>query len=157
MKKIIIFLAVIIVLFAGIAIVTKMQTSEKVEGNPYGKSSLHPETVKQLEDENYQNIILPEDLEKKLDAKEDAVVYFFSPTCHYCVEATPHIMSAAKKAGVNIDQFNLLEFEDGWEQYHIENTPTIVVYEKGKEKNRFVGSSEKGEPAYVEFFEDNVK
>lgn len=37
MKKILIFGGLVIVLFIGIVLLTNMATSEKVEGNPYGK------------------------------------------------------------------------------------------------------------------------
>ena len=39
--------------------------------------------------------------------------------------------------------FNLLEFEEGWDKYHIGGTPTIVHYENGKEAKRIEGYDEK--------------
>lgn len=144
MKKVIIFLAVIIVLFAGLAIMTKMQNEEKVsDDNKYKKDSLHPETVAQLDDPNYQNLILPEDLEKKLDNKEDVTVYFYSPTCSHCKRTTPIVAPLSEEMGVNLVQFNLLEFDKGWDQYRIKETPTIVQFKDGKEVERIVGYQEK--------------
>ncbi|EIJ82012.1 thioredoxin-like protein [Bacillus methanolicus PB1] len=144
MKKVIIFLAIIIALFAGVAILNNMQQKEKVSAdNPYRKDSLHPETVKQLDDPNYQNIILPEELEKKLEAKEDVTVYFFSPTCPHCQKATPIVTPLSKKMGIDLFLFNLLEFEDGWDDYGITETPTIVQYKDGKETARITGYNEK--------------
>ena len=73
-----------IVLFIALALLTNMENSKKVsENNPYGKDRLKPETVDLLDDENYQNIILPEKLEKKLADQEDATVYFFASDCTY--------------------------------------------------------------------------
>ena len=67
MKKVLIFLGIMIVLFIALALLTNMENSKKVsENNPYGKDRLQPETIDLLDDENYQNIILPEKLEKKL-------------------------------------------------------------------------------------------
>ncbi|MDE3838073.1 thiol reductase thioredoxin [Bacillus methanolicus] len=144
MKKVIIFLAIIIVLFAGVAILNNMQQKEKISAkNPYGKDSLHPETVKQLDDPNYQNIILPEELEKKLEAKEDVTVYFFSPTCPHCQDTTPIVAPLSKNMGIDLVLFNLLEFEDGWDDYGITETPTIVQYKDGKEIARITGYNEK--------------
>lgn len=144
MKKVIIFLAVIIVLFAGLAIMTKIQNEEKVsDDNKYKKDSLHPETVAQLDDPNYQNLILPEDLEKKLDNKEDVTVYFYSPTCSHCKRTTPIVAPLSEEMGVNLVQFNLLEFDKGWDQYRIKETPTIVQFKDGKEVERIVGYQEK--------------
>jgi thiol-disulfide isomerase/thioredoxin len=158
LKKIILFLVIIVALFAGIAYVTNMQNKEKAEGNPYGKDELNPATVDQLDDPNYQNLILPEELEKKLNNKEDVTVYFYSPTCPHCQKATPVLMPLADEMGVDIVQYNLLEFEQGWDDYGIESTPTLVHFEKGKEADRIVGFSEKGgEAAYKEFLEKNAK
>lgn len=139
MKKILIFGGIILLLFAALAIVTNMQQKQKVEGNPYKKSELHPETVKLLDDPNYQNIILPEELEKKLKNKENVIVYFFSSTCPHCKRTTPILMPLAKEMKVDIVQYNLLEFEEGWDQYHIEATPTLVHFVSGKEADRVVG------------------
>ncbi len=66
MKKVIIFLVGIIILFAGISFLTNAKNEEKVEGNPYKKSTLDPNTVAQLDDPNYQNLILPDELDEKI-------------------------------------------------------------------------------------------
>lgn len=139
MKKLLIFAGIFIALFGGLAFVTNYQQTEKAEGNPYGKDKLNPATVDQLDDRNYQNIILPEEVDEKMDKKDDFVVYYFSPTCEHCKRTTPELMPAAKEAGVEINQFNLLEFEDGWQQYGIEATPTLVRYQDGKEVERVEG------------------
>jgi thiol-disulfide isomerase/thioredoxin len=143
LKKVIIFLAVVIVLFAAIFFITKYQQNQKAKNNPYGKADLHPETVDQLDDPNYQNIILPNELKKKLDHKESLVVYFYSPICPHCKKTTPILMSLAKNMKVHIYQYNLLEFEQGWDDYHIQYTPTLVYFENGKEKARLVGEQPK--------------
>ncbi|KAF0822052.1 thioredoxin [Cytobacillus firmus] len=156
MKKVIIFLAIIVALFAAVGILTKMQNEEKVsEKNPYGKDSLHPETVKQLEDPNYQNLILPEELEKKLNNNEDVTVYFYSPTCPHCQKTTPVVAPLTEDIGIDLVQFNLLEFEDGWDNYGIKETPTIVQYKDGKEVNRITGSQEK--EVFEQWFNENSK
>ena len=153
MKKVIIFLVIIVGLFAALFFVNKAQNAEEAEGNPFGKSSLHPETVKQLDDPNYQNIITPDDLEKVIENGEDATVYFYSPTCPHCVNTTPVVAPLAKEMEVDLHQFNLLEFEDGWNKYGIESTPTIVQYKDGKEVNRIVGYQEK--PVFEQWFNEN--
>ncbi|MFD2216135.1 MULTISPECIES: thioredoxin family protein [Bacillaceae] len=141
MKKILIFGAVILILFGGLAFVTTYQNNQKAEGNVYGKSDLDPATIDQLDDPNYQNIILPDELEKKLENKEDTVVYFFSPLCEHCKATTPVLMPIADEVGVEINQLNLLEFEDAWQQYNITGTPTLVHYQDGKEVARSEGSN----------------
>lgn len=155
MKKVAIFLLVIIALFAALFFVNKAQNQEKAEGNPFGKESLHPETVKQLDDPNYQNIIKPDELEKIVKDGGDATIYFYSPTCPHCVRTTPIVAPLAKEMDVNLQQFNLLEFEEGWNNYGIESTPTIVQYKDGKEVNRIVGYQE--EPVFEQWFTKNSK
>ncbi|WP_046175440.1 thioredoxin family protein [Domibacillus indicus] len=142
MKKVIIFAVVLIAIFGAIAFITQYQKEQASEGNPYGKEDLETETVKQLDDPNYQNIILPDDLQKKLENGEDAVVYFYSPTCPHCQETTPVLMPIADDENVEVLQYNLLEFEQGWNDYGIEYTPTLVYFENGTEKDRLVGSQE---------------
>lgn len=142
MKKLIIFGVVIIALFVATAVLTNMAQTENVdEDNPYGKSKLDSETAALLDDPHYQNIITPDQLEEKLEAGEDVTVYFFSPTCQYCREATPRLMPLAEDMGVDVQQYNLLEFEDGWNEYNIEATPTLVHFEDGEEVGRIKGAA----------------
>lgn len=156
MKKVFIFLAVIIVLFAAVGFLTKMQNEEKVAGNnPYGKDTLHPETVKQLDDPNYQNLILPDELDEKLANGEDLTVYFYSPTCPHCQRTTPVVAPLTEEMGINLLQFNLLEFENGWDKYLITETPTIVQYKDGKEAARITGYQEK--EVFQDWFNENTK
>jgi thiol-disulfide isomerase/thioredoxin len=156
LKKVIIFLAIIMALFGAMAFLSKMQNEEKVsEDNPYGKDTLHPETVSQLDDPNYQNLILPNKLDELLDNKEDVTVYFYSPTCPHCQRTTPIVAPLAKDMNINLLQFNLLEFEDGWDQYRITETPTIVQYKDGKEVNRITGFNEK--EVFEDWFNANTK
>ncbi|WP_042349919.1 thioredoxin family protein [Bacillus massiliigorillae] len=176
MKKVIIFLAIIVVLFAGIAIMNNMQNKEQAAKQQeadeqannelsseqkalakklYNKDLLKSSTIAQLEDKNYQNIITPKNLEKKLDTEKQTFVYFFSPECSHCVAATPKLMTAAKDKGINVNQYNLNEFEDGWDQYNIESTPTLVVYEDGKEVDRKLGDD--SEEAFNEYLAQHKK
>lgn len=156
MKKVLIFIGIIVVLFGALAIVTKMQNKEKVsEDNIYNKDTLHPETVAQLEDPNYQNLILPEDLQTQIDNGDDMTVYFYSPTCPHCQRTTPIVAPLSEEMDINLVQYNLLEFEQGWDDYGIQETPTIVQYKDGKEVARIVGYHE--EPDFENWFNENTK
>jgi len=154
MKKIILFLVVIVVLFATIAFLTNRQNTEKAEDNPFGKDRLHAETIAQLDDVNYQNIILPDELEATLDNNENTVVYFYSPLCEYCKQATPHVMEASKALDIEVGQYNLIEFPEGTKDYKIESTPTLIIFENGKEKERLVGAGDTD--TYEKFLGNNV-
>ncbi|MEI7027453.1 thioredoxin family protein [Paenibacillus sp. y28] len=137
MKKMLIYLGIIVVIFAALFVVNKQ--SEKVNAdNPYGvnPSQLNPATRQQLSDPNYQNIILPDSLDKKIANKEEVLVYFFQPTCPHCLATTPVINPMVKDLGVDLKQLNLLEYVKGWDKYKITGTPTIVYYKDGKEAAR---------------------
>lgn len=144
MKKMFVYLAVIVALFAVLFIVN--QQSEKTKNakyadNVYGvnPAKLNPATKNLLDDPNYQNIILPDQLSKKIKNKESFFAYFFSPTCGFCLETTPKLIPLASELNVTLHQFNLLEFHDGYSQYHIQSTPTLVYFKDGKEADRMVG------------------
>lgn len=155
MKKVIIYLGVIIILFVAVGLITKMQNEEKVsEKNPNEKDTLQPETAAQVDDSNYQNLILPDELEKKMKNKEDVTVYFYSPTCGYCNKTTPIVAPLAKDMNINLVQYNLLEYDTGWNDYEIESIPTIVQYRDGEEVNRIVGYSEKN--IFEKWFTENT-
>lgn len=151
----IIFLGIIIALFAAMAIVTNLQNKAQIgDNNPYKKTDLKQATIDQLDDPNYQNIILPEQLEKKLENKEDVTVYFFASDCPHCKVTTPVLMPLAEEMDLDIVQYNLLEFPQGWDQYGISGTPTLVHYEAGKEVARIDGSRE--EDVFRQWLEENV-
>ncbi|MDE5412490.1 thioredoxin family protein [Alkalihalobacterium chitinilyticum] len=139
MKKIIIFLVVVVGIFAALAVVNNASTSKKVEGNPYGKSNLNQLTINQLDDPNYQNIILPDELTSSLEDGESMTVYFYQPTCPACVEASPIIVPMTADMGIDLKLYNLLEFNEGWSGHNIQSTPTIVHYENGQELGRVEG------------------
>jgi thioredoxin 1 len=155
MKKMLIFIGIIVALFVALAVVNNLQNKEKVEGNnPYKTEDLEQATIDQLDDPNYQNIILPKDLEDKLENKEDLTVYFFSPTCSHCQAATPKLMPLAEEMNIHIDQYNVLEFEQGWDQYRISGTPTLIRFENGVEVARIDG--DRPEAEFRAWLEQNV-
>lgn len=154
MKKVIIFSSVLIALFIGIWVITANQQKEEMANNPYQKEDLHPETIAQLDDPNYQNLILPDELSEKIKNEETFTIYFYQSTCPHCKVTSPIVVPMAEEMGIDLKLYNLLEFEDGWNQYHIEATPTIVHFEKGKEVDRIVGAKEP--EVFQEWFEKNA-
>ncbi|WP_088007757.1 thioredoxin family protein [Indiicoccus explosivorum] len=154
MKKLFIIGGAVAVIFILLIVLTSMSNEQKLADNPYGTNDLEQPTIDQLDDENYQNIILPAELEEKIASGEPTTVYFFSPTCPHCQETTPILMPVAEEMGVEVDQFNLLEFDAGWDQYNIQGTPTLAYYENGEEVARWQGSQP--EANIRQFFEEVV-
>lgn len=107
--------------------------------NPYGKRDLNPATVKLLGDPHYRNLILPDELAARLANREEVYVYFFSPLCPHCLRTTPVVAPIAREMGVDMKMYNVLEFEQGWSDYAIEGTPTLVHFVDGREKSRIEG------------------
>ena len=124
------------------------------ENNPYGDKELKQETIDQLNDENYQNIMLPDELEKKIEAGEDLNAYFFSPTCVHCQAFTPVLMPIAEELGIDIAQINVYEYPELWDKYNFDHTPTFIHFENGVEVNRFVGALTENE--LRDFLDENV-
>lgn len=149
MKKLLLYLGIIVGLFAVIFFINQFQLKGK-DNNLYGipANKLNPLTVKQLSDPNYQNIILPQDLKTRLNEQKTTLVYFFSPDCSHCKETTPFLVPMAKEFGADIKQYNLLEFKQGWDDYAIKYTPTLIYFKDGKEVDRIVGGFriENGKP-----------
>ncbi|WP_026569139.1 MULTISPECIES: thioredoxin family protein [Sediminibacillus] len=153
-KKMWIILGVIVVLIGALIFVVSYQNSQKMADNPYGKENLRQSTIDQLDDELYQNQILPDELEEKLDNKEDVTVYFYSPECIHCQKTTPVIVPMTEEYGIDLKKLNILEFQEPWKTYHIEGTPTLIHFENGEEVARISG--EQSKPTWENFFQENV-
>ncbi|WP_077623118.1 thioredoxin family protein [Sediminibacillus massiliensis] len=153
-KKMFIFLGVLVVLFAALIFIVNYQNNQKTEGNPYGKDNLNQATIDQLDDDFYQNQILPEELDEKLENGEDVTVYFYSPTCVHCQNTTPVIVPMTQEYDIDLKKLNLLEFEEEWEDYKIEGTPTVIHFENGEEVARISG--EQPVTNWDSFFQENV-
>ncbi|WP_079480689.1 thioredoxin family protein [Halobacillus salinus] len=153
-RNMIIFATILAALVVVLIVVVNYQNNEKTEGNPYGKSNLDQATIDQLDDPNYQNLIMPEELEEKMEAEEEVTVYFYSPTCIHCQRTTPIVVPMVDKLGVDLKKMNLLEFREQGAKYNIQSTPTIVHYENGEEVARIVG--EQPVTAFDNFFHEKV-
>lgn len=155
MKKLLIIAGIVVIVFAGIIFLTNQANNEKLANNPYDTEDLEQATIDQLDDENYQNIVVPDELDKQIASGDPTTVYFFSPTCQYCQQTTPVLMPVAEEMDIDVLQYNLLEYEQGWQQYLIEATPTLIHYENGEEVSRWVGAQPKEN--IEQFFNDVVK
>lgn len=136
MKKVAIIGGVIILVFVLIFVLNSQKNKNALENNPYDTDNLKQSTIDLLDDPNYQNIILPKDLDNKIKKGETFTVYFFSPECSHCKEMTPRLTPLAEENNVEILKYNVLEYEQGWDDFQIEGTPTLIHFENGKEVAR---------------------
>ncbi|WP_017185860.1 thioredoxin family protein [Alkalibacillus haloalkaliphilus] len=123
MKKLLIFGGVIVVLFIALILLVDA-SSDDVTDDPL-----------------YDNEVTPSELETTLEEEEQVTVYFHSPECQYCLETTPVLVPLAEDMDVDLVLYNLLEYEQGWHNYGIDSTPTVVHFENGEEVNRIVGAA----------------
>lgn len=133
------FIAAFVVLIGALVTVNVINNNNINEVYGIAESKLNASTREILDDPNYQNIILPEELNSKIENKEDFFVYFFASDCPHCRATTPKLMPIADELGIDLPQFNLREFDSGWRDYNIEYTPTLVYFEDGVQKERLVG------------------
>lgn len=154
MKKLAIVGFIIVLLFAAIIFLTNMSNKNKLESNPYGTDNLEQSTIDLLDDKNYQNIILPDALAEKIASGEGVVGYFFSPECSHCKNYTPKMMPIAEELDIQIDQLNVLEYEESWDTYGITATPTMIYFENGEEIARLEGDAP--DETTRQFFNDVV-
>lgn len=139
MKKLLAIGGIIVVIFALILVLNNQSNKGKLKDNPYGTNNLQQASIDLLDDKNYQNIILPDELKEKIETGEPVTAYFFSPLCSYCKEMTPIMMPIADEMDVDVQQFNVLEFDNESLAYQIEATPTTILFDNGEEVGRMVG------------------
>jgi len=68
-----------------------------------------------------------------LDTNEYCGVYYSSEQCGVCNTMKPKIFSIYQKVGMPIRELSLNKFRELAAQQLILNSPTIILYEKGKE------------------------
>ncbi len=136
-KMIYMYIGVLVLVFGLIFV---LNNSGKVNA-VYNKkvSELNPATKKQLNDPNYQNIILPELLDQKVADKEDFFVYFFASDCVHCQNTTPKLMPLVDELGVDMPKFNLREFPSYFNKYNVEYTPTLAYFKDGVQVDKLEG------------------
>ncbi|MBJ7937422.1 thioredoxin family protein [Bacillus cereus] len=153
MKRLVFMLSAIIVAFGAFMAFDTYKSAQKQKVSPYGNKQVSMQTLDQAEkDPFYQNIILPEQLKKNKKFGQNEVVYFFSPVCSYCEALEPNLKDAVKKhANTEFILYNAYEFQEGWHDYDLQGTPTLIHFKDGREVNRLVGYQSK--EAVNQFFD----
>lgn len=163
MKKMALYLGIILGLFAilyAVDYASNQQVNNKLQDAAEKLYNTQPDqltkaTRDQLNDDNYQRIILPDSLEEKLNNKESLFVYMFSPVCSYCQATTPVLEEIAKDLDVDYVQLNVYEFADMWDVYNIEATPTLIYFQDGVEAERLSGGivDDATKQIYIDFLQ----
>ncbi|MBE7123908.1 thioredoxin family protein [Bacillus cereus] len=137
MKKILIFILITMSILVLIFLITTKKDSKKNTTN------------------YYQNEIKTNELQNDILKQDEKFVYFYQTNCHYCKKTSPIVIPMTKKLNINMEVLNLEEEPNGWNQFKIEGTPTIIHYKNGKEIDRIEGEYKDEE--FKEWFNKNKK
>ncbi|AKG74442.1 thioredoxin family protein [Salinicoccus halodurans] len=141
-------IAIVIIVFIGVFIFMNSSSDDPESLSESGyypytdkdPGELEGATIDKLDDENYQHNKTLDEVGDIVSGGEGEFVYFWSPTCMHCEAATPFLMDAFNSAGEEVTQLNILEYEQAWQEYQIEATPTLVYFENGEEVDRITGN-----------------
>jgi thioredoxin-like negative regulator of GroEL len=89
--------------------------------------------------ETNEKEITTEELQKEISTQKEHFVYFYQTDCIYCKATSPIIIPMAEEMKIDLKKLNLQEDPAGWDEFHIEGTPTIIYYNNGKEVDRIFG------------------
>src|SRR5690625_7239082 len=113
-NKMILIVGALVVLFVALYFINdykNKRTLEVVE-NPYGKETLHQETIDIMDDPLYQNIIVLYDFDAQLGVGENISVYYFSTTCVNCQKMKPVVVPLDEELDVDLKKMNMLEIDN---------------------------------------------
>lgn len=141
-------IGLIVVVFIGVFIFMNNQTSDPAslsDSGYYPYTDKEPDeltgpTIDLLDNENYQSNKTPAEVEEIVNSGEGEFVYFWSPTCPHCLEATPLLTDALDNIDGEVTQLNLDEYREQWTTWGINSTPTLVYFEDGEEVERLEGN-----------------
>lgn len=141
-------IALIVVVFIAVFVVVSNQSSDPEslsESGYYPYTDKEPDelsgpTIDVLDNEDYQANKTPAEVEEIVNSGEGEFVYFWSPTCVHCQEATPMLTDALDSMDEEITQLNVLEYDEAWQTYNINATPTLIYFEDGQEVERLEGN-----------------
>ncbi len=68
-----------------------------------------------------------------------SVMYFYSPTCHWCIEQTP-ILEELANEGYTVKPMDVKRNRGYWDEYDIDGTPMFIA----PDGERLVGYQKKG-------------
>jgi len=151
-------IALVVIIFAGVFIFMSSGSDDPESLSESGyypytdkePGELEGSTIDKLDNEDYQHNKTPDEVKETVASGEGEFVYFWSPTCVHCEAATPFLMDAFNSEDQDITQLNVLEYQQAWQDYQIEATPTLIYFEDGEEVDRFTGNPGNSED-YVSF------
>lgn len=139
MKKMFLFGGIVVLLLAALFMVTSME-EKQVSNDPK---------------DYYTNKTSVDELKTNLKEGKDQTIYFYQTSCTHCQKVSPIIVPMTKDMGIDMKVLDLEKEPDGWDEFKIEGTPTIIRYKDGKEVSRISG--EKSKDTFEKWFTENHK
>ncbi|WP_054768676.1 thioredoxin family protein [Lysinibacillus parviboronicapiens] len=143
MKKMLgIFIVIMCVFIAFIILEKKINTEQNVN-----------QKINENQEINENSLTLDE-LVGLVNNGQDILVYFYQPNCIYCQQAKPIISSLVNEMDIDLKVFNLQKYKNGWGEFNVEGTPTLIHFKGKEEISRldYLGS----EVEYREWFEHEL-
>lgn len=153
------FGVVIVVLLGALYFVTSMKDKQATETGSDANGTEEPSTADASKDSFYQNQIAPDELDNELDEDGETFVYYYQPDCSFCQRVSPILVPMADNFDIDMKEFDLQEYDNKWDTYDIESTPTLVYYQDGEEVDRVNGAAETVEDIenkYQDFLEKHA-
>lgn len=147
-----IFYGIIVALVVGfIALVVvlggqkEQEVETALENSPYTDiegEDLSQATINTINDENYNRNVTYDESVEKINNEEEVYVYYWSPTCQYCITETPKIVDIFNNLEEDKEfvQVNILEYEQALEGAELSGTPTLTKYVDGEVVSQLVGA-----------------
>ncbi|WP_191557800.1 thioredoxin family protein [Metabacillus idriensis] len=135
MNKILIFSLIAIFLFASIAFI-QIKTEKETKNNY---------------NDLYKNQISITQLDSEIDSGNSTFVYFYQENCMYCKKVSPILIPLAKDLNIDLKVHDVQKYQESWDKYKIEGTPTLIHFNNNKEVDRINGANDKN--IYEEWFE----
>lgn len=145
-NKMLIIIGVVVVLLIALYFVDDL----KNDTDEADKESSGEENDEDL----YDNQTNPDDLREKIDEGDPVTVYFYSPECTHCQRTTPVLVPLTEEKDIDMKKLNIQKYEEQWDEYDIEGTPTVAHFDDGKEVARITG--EQSEEDFSVFFDEYV-
>lgn len=160
-----IFYGVIVLIFVIFGVVFFMVGNSKeesinqaLENSPYTDvedEELSGATINSMSDDNYKYNVTYNERTEAIESGEEIYVYYWSPTCQYCMAETPKIVGEYEEnfSDKNFMQINVDVYSGAYEDADLglQGTPTLIKYKDGEKVVELIGA-QKSEEVYTAYF-----
>lgn len=141
MKKklmIIISIVIFVLVLVAINIFLSRQNQTEIEGKDKQENTEQEEKIIEVTSQNFE--------EEVLKSEKPVLIDFYATWCGPCKILSPIVEEAAKEnENIKFVKIDIDKAEDIAMQYQVMSIPTLVLIQKGEEKDRVVGILDKNQ------------